>query len=153
MANTYTQLYIHFVFVVQDRASLINKLWKDELYKYITAIVQNKKHKLISINGMPDHIHLFVGLNPQSSISNLMKDVKASSSKWINEKGFVKGKFRWQLGYGAFSYSQSHISNVINYIENQEHHHKKLTFNEEYKLFLEKYNVDFDIKYLFNNVN
>src|SRR3954467_7246278 len=136
MANTYTQMYIQFVFAVQNRASLIQSHWKDELYKYMTGIVHTNKHKLIAINGMPDHMHVFVGYKPHQSIPDLMQDVKGSSSKWINEKGLVSGKFQWQEGYGAFSYSHSHIHNVYKYIENQEEHHRKKTFSEEYVEFL-----------------
>lgn len=119
MPNTYTQIYIQSVFVVQNRESLIMPHWKDELFKYITGIVQNNSHKLIAINGMPDHIHLFVGMKPNQSLSDLMQDVKGDSSKWINEREFVKGDFKWQAGFGAFSYSISQIDAVIKYIDNQ----------------------------------
>src|SRR5690349_4500581 len=107
MPNTYTQIHIHAVFTVQNRESLIAKEWKIELYKYITGIIQNHNHKVIAINGMSDHIHILFGMRPNQSLSDLMQDVKASSSKWINEKRFVRGKFSWQEGYGAFSYSKS----------------------------------------------
>ena len=118
MANTYTQLHIHFVFAVKFRKQIILNSWKDELYKYITGIIQNNKHKLIIINGIPDHLHILVGLRPDQSISDLMKDVKQFSSKWINKYKYFDGKFEWQEGYGAFSYSKSHLKNVIKYIEN-----------------------------------
>ena len=125
MANTYTQLYIQFVYAVKFRAGLIQPKWKDELYKYSTGIIQKNKHKLIAINGMPDHVHILIGINPRQSISDLMQDVKGCSSKWINEKGFLNQKFEWQDGYGAFSYGRSQVGAVINYINNQEIHHKK----------------------------
>ena len=152
MANTYTQIHIQFVFVVKYRQALINANWKDELYKYITGIVQTNKHKMICINGMPDHIHALIGVRPSQSISDLMQDVKAGSSKWINENGLVKGKFEWQEGYGAFSYSKSHLKDVIRYIENQEAHHNKKTFKEEYIEFLEKFEVEYDTKYIFKEL-
>ena len=138
MANTFTQIYIQFVFAVQNRISLIQAEWKDELYKYITGIVQNNGHKLIAINGIANHVHIFIGYKPNQLIPDLMQDVKGSSSKWINEKRFVKGKFSWQEGYGAFSYSNSQIDSVVKYINDQEMHHKKHTFREEYILLLKK---------------
>ncbi|MFM2224122.1 MAG: hypothetical protein RJA07_324 [Bacteroidota bacterium] len=150
MANTYTQVHLHFVFVVKHRDALIQKSWKDELYKYISGIVQHHEHKMICINGMPDHVHLFIGMRPTQSISDLMQDIKGSSSKWINDKKLVRGKFEWQSGYGAFSYSKSQVKDVINYIENQEEHHKKISFKEEYISFLKKFEIDFDEKYLFD---
>ena len=149
MANTYTEIHIHFVFAVKNRIGLIDKSWKNELYKYITGIIQNNEHKLLIINGMPDHIHILIGLRPTQSISDLIKDVKQFSSKWINEQGFVKGKFEWQEGFGAFSYSKSHLSNVIKYIENQEAHHTKKTFLEEYKEILQNFKIDYNEKYIF----
>lgn len=152
MPNTYTQIHIQFVFVVKFRAGLIENTWKDELYKYITGIVQKNKHKVICINGMPDHVHLFVGLKPHQSISELMQDVKGSSSKWINEKKFLKSKFEWQEGYGAFSYSKSQMKHVIRYIENQEEHHQKKTFNQEYLDFLMKFDIDYDERYVFKEL-
>jgi REP element-mobilizing transposase RayT len=148
MANTYTQLYIQFVFAVQDRISLIGNSWKDELYKYITGIVQNNKHKLIAINGTENHIHIFIGYKPHQLIPDLLQDIKGNSSGWINKKEFVKGKFKWQEGYGAFSYSHSHIDRVVKYIHNQEQHHKKNTFKEEYTELLRKFNVEYDDRYV-----
>jgi len=149
MANTFTQIYIHFVFAVQNRASLIQPEWKDELYKYITGIVQKNGHKLIAINGTANHIHIFVGYKPHQLIPELMQDVKGSSSKWINEKKFVKGKFNRQEGYGAFSYSHSQIAYVYDYILNQEKHHSKQTFQDEYMDFLKKFEIEHEVKYLF----
>lgn len=153
MANTYTQIHIQFVFAVKYRDGIIHSSWKDELYKYITGIVQTNKHKIICINGMPDHIHIFIGMRPTQSILDLMQDVKGGSSKWINEKKFVNGKFEWQEGYGAFSYGKSQIKDVIAYLENQEHHHGKKTFREEYIDFLKKFEIDFDEKYIFKELN
>ena len=152
MANTYTQIYIQVVFTVQNRISLIKTNWQVELYKYITGIIQNNGHKLIAINGMPDHIHIFVGMKPNQSLSDLIQDVKGDSSKWINQKGFVKGRFEWQSGFGAFSYSISQIDNVVNYINCQQDHHKTKSFIEEYTDFLEKFKVPFDEKYIFKPI-
>jgi len=152
MANTYTQIHIQFIFAVKYRKGVILASWKDELYKYLTGIVQNNKHKMISINGMPDHIHLLAGIRLSQSISDLMKDLKGSSSKWINEKKFTKERFEWQEGYGAFSYGKSQVKNVISYIENQEKHHKRKSFKEEYLDFLKKFDVEFDDKYLFKDL-
>ena len=152
MANTFTQIYIQFVFAVQNRASLIQVEWKDELYKYITGIVQKNGHKLIAINGTANHVHIFIGYKPHQLIPDLMQDVKGSSSKWINEKRFIKGKFNWQEGYGAFSYSHSQIDQVVRYIDDQEKHHKKKTFREEYISLLKKFNIKFDEKYILKDV-
>lgn len=152
MANTYTQIHIQVIFAVQDRQSLIKNEWKDELFKYITGIIQNHEHKVLQINGMPDHIHILFGMRPTQSLSDLMKHVKQDSSKWINGKGFINGKFSWQSGYGAFSYSKSEVLNVINYIKNQELHHKKLTFQEEYLQLLKEFNIEFDERYILKSV-
>lgn len=152
MANTFIQIYIQFVFAVQNRISLIQPEWKDELYKYITGIIQKNDHKLIAINGIANHVHIFVGYKPNQLIPELMQDVKGSSSKWINEKKFVRGKFSWQEGYGAFSYSHSQIDQVVKYINNQEKHHKKQTFQEEYLLLLKKFNIKFNEKYILKDV-
>lgn len=152
MPNTYTQIYIQTVFTVQNKISLILPQWQDELYKYITGIVQNNGHKLIAINGMPDHIHLFIGMKPNQSLSDLMQDVKGDSSKWIHEKGFIQGKFEWQAGFGGFSYSISQIDDVVKYINNQKAHHKKKSFIEEYHEFLEKFKVSYDERYIFKPI-
>src|ERR1035437_3069359 len=149
MANTYTKIHLQFVFVVKFREGLVHPSWKNELYKYITGIVQNHNHKMLCINGMPDHIHLLIGMRPTQSISDLMQDVKGDSSKWINKNGHTKGKFEWQEGYGAFSYAPSQLKNVIDYINNQEEHHRKKTFIEEYTDFLNEFQVDFDERYIF----
>jgi putative transposase len=152
MANTYTQIHIHFVFAVKYRLGLINPEWKEQLYKYITEITQSNNHKLLAINGMPDHIHILIGMRPTQSISDLMKEVKQSSSLWINEKKLSSIKFEWQEGYGAFSYSKSQIDNVIKYINNQEEHHKKKSFIEEYLEMLTKFEVEYDEKYVFKDL-
>ena len=137
MPNTYTQIHIHAVFAVQNRISLISKTWEQRLYQYITGIIQNHGHKLLTINGMPDHIHFLFGMRPTQSLSDLMRDVKGDSSLWINKNKFAAGKFSWQEGYGGFSYSKSQITAVANYIEKQELHHKKITFIEEYTKILQ----------------
>jgi len=152
MANTYTQIHIQAVFSVQNRECAIQKHWKDELYKYITGIVQHNKHKLLAINGMPDHLHILIGLRPSQAISDLMQDIKGSSSKWINEKGFVNGKFSWQEGYGAFSYRKSELPDLICYINNQQEHHKKTTFIEEYIELLKEFDIEYDERFLFKPV-
>ncbi len=149
MPNTYTQLFIQIVFTVKGRESVIESIHREELHKYITGIVQNRNHKLLAIFCMPDHTHILVGLNPGQSISDLVRDIKASSSGFINENKWVKGKFRWQEGYGAFSYSSNHWKNVVNYILNQEEHHKKKTFKEEYLNLLKEFDVQYEEKYLF----
>ena len=153
MANTYTKIYLQFIFAVKNRVSLIQPEWKIELYKYITGIVQNNKHKLIAINGMPDHLHIFVGYKPHQLIPDLLQDIKGCSSTWINEKQFIRGKFGWQSGYAAFSYSHSQIGDVANYIKNQEIHHEKKSFREEYIKFLKQFNVDYDKRYIFDEID
>jgi len=152
MANTFTQIHLHLIFGVQNRASLISTEWEDRLYKYITGIIQNNDHKLLSINGMPDHIHILIGMRPTQSLSSLMQDIKGDSSKWINENKLVKGKFSWQQGYGAFSYSKSQIPRVINYIKNQKEHHKKISFIDEYKNVLTDFGINYDEKFIFKPV-
>lgn len=149
MANTYTQIHLQLIFAVKYRKALIHKTWKDELYKYITGIIQKQKHKLIIINGIEDHLHILVGFRPHQSLSDLMQDIKGSSSAWINEKKFItQDRFAWQEGYGAFSYSHSHLHKVIKYIENQENHHRKMAFIDEYRTFLKLYNIVFDERYI-----
>jgi putative transposase len=152
MANTYTQIHIQAVFTVQDRHSAILPSWKDELYKYITGVLHNNKHKLLAINGMPDHIHILFGLRPSQSLSDLMQDIKGNSSKWINEKKFVRGKFVWQEGYGAFSYAKVDLPNVIRYIQHQQAHHIKKTFLEEYKDLLKEHDIEYDDRFVFKPV-
>ena len=153
MANTYTQIYLQFVFAVKGRQSLIRDSFRKELQKYITGIVENRRQKLIAINSMPDHIHLLVGFGTTITIADLLHDIKIASTNFINSHNWVFGKFAWQNGYGAFSYSRSHLDRVVKYILNQQQHHKKKTFREEYIEFLEKYQVLYDSKYLFDWIN
>jgi putative transposase len=150
MANTYTQMYIQIVFAVKRRQNLIQKKWKDELNKYICGIVNGKGQKVYAIGGVEDHIHILVSIKPNIAISDLVRDIKANSSKWINENEFVRGKFQWQEGFGAFSYAQSQLDNVIAYINNQEQHHQKKTFKDEYLTLLQKFDIEYDEKYLFD---
>ena len=152
MANTYTQIHIQTVFTVQDRSCIIRKAWEKELYKYITGIIQNHGHKVLAINGIPDHVHVFFGMRPTESLSDLIQDVKGDSSKWINKKGLVTGRFSWQEGFGGFSYSKSQVDHVIDYIKDQEIHHRRRTFIEEYLEFLEKFEVPYDERYIFKPV-
>jgi putative transposase len=149
MANTFTQIHLQFVFAVKYHNGLIQKAWKERLYQYIIAIVKNKGHKMLAINGMPDHVHLLVGFRPSESISTFMQDVKANSSRWINEHKLTIGKFEWQEGYGAFSYSRDQVPQIVNYIQNQEEHHKTIPFLQEYEAFLREFEIDFDSKYIF----
>lgn len=150
MPNTYTQLHIHCVFAVKYRAALIQPDWEVRLHKYITGIVQNNGHKLLAINSVPDHLHMFVGLNPVQSISDMMRLVKGDSSEFVNNQKFVKRKFHWQDGYGAFSNSHSQIDAVVKYILKQKAHHHKKTFREEYLGMLKDYGVDYNEKYIFH---
>ncbi|MBU2445232.1 MAG: IS200/IS605 family transposase [Bacteroidetes bacterium] len=159
MAGTFSQVYIQVVFAVKGRENLISKKWKDDLNKYIAGIIKGKEQKSIIVNGMPDHIHAFIGLRPSMAISDLVRDIKNNSTNFINEKKLVNGKFSWQEGYGAFSYGHSQIGTVYNYISNQEKHHKKKTFRpanstqfyggEEYLDFLKKFEIKYDERYLF----
>jgi REP element-mobilizing transposase RayT len=149
MANTYSQIYIQIVFAVKGRENILHKSWRDEVFKYISAIIAHKGQKAIIVNGVGDHVHVFVGVKPTIPLSDLVREIKNNSSKFINAKGWIKGKFEWQEGYGAFSYSHSQLDSVYKYILNQESHHEKKTFKEEYHDFLEKFNVDFNDKFLF----
>jgi REP element-mobilizing transposase RayT len=152
MANTYTQIHLHIIFAVQNRLSLIQDSWADRLYQYITGIVQTNNHKMIIVNGMPDHLHIVIGMRPSQSLSDLMQDIKASSSKWINDNKLVKGKFQWQESYGAFSYSKSSLPKLIEYVKNQKIHHQKKTFLQEYKEFLDLFEVEYDERYIFHEI-
>ncbi|AYZ35925.1 IS200/IS605 family transposase [Chryseobacterium indologenes] len=149
MANTYTQIYIHIVFAVKGRQNLISKEKREELHKFITGVVSNRNQKLFAVFAMPDHLHLLVSMGPTCSVSDLVRDIKAGSSKFINEKGWMNNKFNWQEGYGAFSYSRSGVDSVVKYILNQEEHHQKKTFREEYFDFLTKFEIEYDPKYVF----
>ena len=150
MPNTYTQITIHAVFAVKGRANIITKEWRDELHSYITGIIRSEKNvKSLAVGGWKDHVHILFGLPPTLAVSDLLQKVKQNSSKWINEKKFTLGKFQWQEGFGAFSHSRSQRNNVINYIMNQEEHHKNKTFRDEYLDMLKKFDVDYDEKYVF----
>jgi REP element-mobilizing transposase RayT len=150
MANTYTQIYIQVVFAVEWRQCLITPEHKEELHKYITGIVRNDSQKLIAINSMPDHMHILIGLRPDIALSDLVRDIKANSSRFINDEGWLRGRFNWQEGYGAFSYSHSHLDSVVRYIRNQEQHHSRRTFKSEYMTLLRKFDIAFDEKYVFD---
>ncbi len=157
--STYTQIYIHVVFAVKGRNSLIQPVWEERLYKYITGIVQNKEQKMLAINGMSDHIHFLIGMKPTCCLSDVVREIKKSSNEFIKENNFTKFKFNWQGGFGAFSYSHSQLDDVIGYIKRQKEHHKKKmplygipysgTFKDEYIQFLKNYNIAYEEKYLF----
>jgi REP element-mobilizing transposase RayT len=147
--GTFTQIYIQLVFSPMHKEALLHQNIRPDIFKYMSGIITNLGHKSIIVNGMSDHVHLFLGLNPNLSISDTVKEIKRASSVFINEQRFFSGKFQWQSGYGGFSYSQSHIEKVYNYILNQEKHHAKKTFREEYLDFLNKYNIEFENQYLF----
>ena len=151
MANTYTQIHIHAVFAVQNRISLIQKQWQEELYQYITGIISKNGHKLLQIGGMSDHVHAFFGMRPTQSLSDLMQDIKGDSSLWINQKRLVTGRFSWQEGYGAFSYGKSQIDAVIKYIQQQEEHHTKRDFAEEFLVLLQSFDVAYNERYVLKN--
>jgi putative transposase len=151
MANTYTQLYNHIVFATKFRAASIDISWQDNLHRYITGIVQNHDHKMIQINSMPDHLHMFIGMKPHQSLSNLVQIVKSESSKWVKEKGLCSHQFAWQEGFGAFSYSRSQLSRVILYIQHQQERHRKRTFREEYLYMLKESGIDYDERYIFKD--
>ena len=150
MPGTFSQIYIQTVFAVQNRNALILPEWEEELYKYITGIVQGSNQKMIAINGMTDHIHYLIGMRPSCCLSDLIREVKKASNDFIKDKKFCKYKFQWQEGYGAFSYSHSSLDSVINYIMNQKEHHKKITFKEEYLDFLKKFEIEYKPEYLFD---
>lgn len=149
MANTYTQIYLHVVFAVEGRQSLIAPEHNDELQKYITGIVSTQRHKLIAINNVSDHLHLLVGLRPDAALSELVRDIKANSSRLVNEKHWVMGRFSWQEGFGAFSHSRSQLNTVIRYIQNQQKHHAKKSFRDEYLELLKNFGVEYDPRYIF----
>lgn len=150
MANTYSQLYVQFVFAVKFRQALIPKEQKEMVHKYITGIIQKRGQKLLAIHAMPDHIHIFVNFKPDCCLSDLMRDVKTASSQFINEQPWMRTQFRWQNGFGAFSYAKSQISNVCRYIERQEEHHAKKSFKAEYLDFLKKFEIEYEDQYLFD---
>lgn len=149
MPGTFSQIYIQIIFAAKHRQSLIHADWEEEMYKYITGIITNKGQKLLAINGMPDHIHIFIGMRPSCCLSDLVREIKKASNEFIEEKKFTKHKFQWQGGFGAFSYSHSSLDNVIRYIQNQKEHHRKKTFKEEYKEFLTLFQIEHNDEYLF----
>lgn len=149
MPNTYTQIHMQFVFAVKYRRALIAPEWKERLHQYITGIFHHNAHKMLQINSMPDHIHILVGFRPSQSISSMIQNVKSESSKWIQRQNLCDSKFAWQEGFGAFSYSKSHVPRVIKYIKNQEQHHRKVSFLDEYKKLLRRFEVEYDEKYIF----
>jgi REP element-mobilizing transposase RayT len=149
MAGTFSQIYIQIVFAVNGRTNLLQKPWREEVFKYMAGIINGKNQKPIIVNGVANHVHLFVGLKPSMSVSDLVRDIKNNSSNFINDQKFVRGKFSWQEGFGSFSYSHSQIEQVYQYILNQEEHHRKKTFKEEYLDFLKKFEMEYDEKYLF----
>ena len=149
MANTFSQIYIQTVFAVSGRLSLITHDFKEELHKYITGIVRSKGQKLISINGMSDHLHILIGLRPAMALADLVRDIKSDSSEWVNRKKLARGKFGWQEGYGAFSYGHSQLDTIIRYIQNQERHHQRKSFKNEYLTLLRKYQIEFKDEYVF----
>ncbi|MCF8231978.1 MAG: IS200/IS605 family transposase [Bacteroidales bacterium] len=149
MANTYSQIYIQVIFAVQNRKALIKPQWEEEMYKYITGIVQSKGQKMLSINGTHNHIHFFMGMKPTCCLSDLVREIKKSSGNFIKEKHFTPFRFQWQDGFGAFSYSHSQLTDVIKYIENQKEHHRKKTFREEYLAFLKAFEIEFKDEYVF----
>ena len=150
MANTYSQIYIQVVFAVQGRQSLIRKEHKEELHKYITGIITNQGQKLLAVHCMPDHTHILIGLKPSMALADLVEELKTHSSKFVSEKQSVPGRFHWQAGYGAFSYGHSQLTDVIHYIQHQEEHHARRSFRSEYREFLEKFEIAYDPKYLFD---
>jgi REP element-mobilizing transposase RayT len=149
MANTYTQIHIHYVFAPKYREAILDQSWRPELFAYITGVVHNNGHKVLQINGMADHVHLFIGLRPTQFVADLIKQVKEDSSGWINKKRFVPQYFNWQEGYGAFSHSKSQVQKVVKYIQEQEEHHAKISFLEEYVDMLKKFGIAFDERYIF----
>ena len=149
MANTFSQIYLQFVFAVKHRQSLIPKEHKEELHKYFTGLVRNRNAKMLAVHCMPDHTHLFVGFRPTILISDFVKEIKVKSNEFINGKNWLRGKFSWQEGYGVFSYSHSHIDRVVKYVLNQEKRHQRKTFRQEYQEFLKKFEITFEEKYLF----
>ncbi len=153
MPNTFQQIYLQFVFAVKYRQSLIPPEHKEELHKYITGIVQKRNAKMLAVHCMPDHIHLFVGFKPNILMSDFVKEIKMASNEFINKQQWTKGKFSWQEGYGVFSYSHSHVDRVVKYVLNQELHHKKKTFRNEYMEFLNKFEIPFEEKFLFTFVD
>ena len=153
MANTYTQLNTHVVIAVKGRDNILPSKIRPELFKYISGILTNSNQFSLAVNGYKDHVHLFFEMNPANSLSEIVRIVKANSSKWINENRLIPGKFSWQEGYGGFSYSRSQRDDVIKYIIKQEEHHHKKTFREEYLSILKSFEISFDERYIFDFYN
>jgi putative transposase len=153
MANTFSQIYIQTVFAVSNRMSLIKPDFKEDLYKYITGIIRNQGQKLISINGMTDLVHILIGFKPSMALADLVRDIKADSSTYVNKNKWVHGAFSWQEGYGAFSYGHSQLDTIIRYIQNQEKHHKRRSFKNEYLTLLRKFDIAFEDKYVFDFID
>ena len=153
MSNTYSQIYLQFIFAVKNRDAVIHETWENELYKYITGVIQNSGNKMLAINGVPDHIHFVIGYNPNTKIPDLVREIKKASNKFVKEKQFVRSNFQWQEGYGVFSYSKSSLDAVIRYVQNQKKHHKKKNFKEEYTNFLNKFEIDYSDEYLFDFID
>lgn len=152
MANTYTQIHLQIVIAVKYRAGLIHPQWQQKLHRYMSGIVQKNGHKMITINSMPDHLHMLIGQRPNQSLSELMRLVKCDSSEWVNKTCSVKSRFSWQNGYGAFSYAKSHIARVATYIEQQQKHHAKINFIDEYLAMLKVHDVEFDPRFIFQDL-
>ena len=150
MANSFSQIYIQIIFAVQGRENILQSEWRNDVFRYIARIIEGKKQKSIIVNGVSDHVHLLVGLSPSICVSDLVRDIKNNSSNFINKKQYIHGKFLWQEGYGAFSYSKSQINRVYQYILNQEEHHRKKSFKEEYLNFLNKFEITYNEEYLFD---
>jgi REP element-mobilizing transposase RayT len=152
LANTYSQIYIQIVFAVEGRQNLIDPKHNDELQKYITGIVTARSQKLIAINNMPDHVHVLIGQKPDSALSDLVSDIKAGSTNFISRKRWVKGRFNWQEGFAAFSYSRSQLDTVIRYVKNQQKHHQRHSFRDEYIKLLDRFDVPYDERYIFKAI-
>ncbi len=150
MAGTFSQIYIQYVFAVKGRKNLLQQAWRDDVFKYMSGIIKGKNQKPIIVNGVADHVHVFVGLKPSMCISDLIRDIKSNSSNFINENKFLKGKFSWQEGYGAFSYGHSQLNDVYQYILSQEEHHRRKSFREEYLDFLQKFEIEYEEHYVFD---
>ncbi len=153
MANTFTQIHIHIVYAVKHRDMLISPSWKVRLHKYTTGIIQNQGHKLLAINSMPDHVHVFIGMKPDANLSDLVRDIKRDSTNFVNQQIKVRRRFSWQEGFGAFSYSHSQIDSVVKYILNQEEHHRRQSFREEYEALLKEFAVEYDSRYVFDRLD
>ena len=150
MSGTFSQIYLQIIFAVKSRQNLLHESWRQEIFKYMAGIIKEKKQKPIIVNGISDHVHLFVGLKPSMCISDLVRDIKSNTTNFINDKKILGNKFSWQEGYGVFSYAHSQINTVYHYVENQEEHHRKKSFREEYIDFLEKFQIEYKEKYLFD---